>query len=456
MTFRARIAAVLLGACALAGHAHAETSVLKNFTLIDGTGRRPAPHSALIITDGRISWTGPSSALKAPAGATVSDLGGRYVIPGLIDNHVHLALVDGLKQDIKYYTRQRVEDQLRLYAAYGVTSVQVLGTDKDLIYDVRRDQRARPPRMARVFTAGRGVVFQGSYGGIAGLPQSVATPAEAVRMVDRQADNGADVIKLWMDDELGSIKVRMPYAVSKAVIDEGHKRHLKVLAHVFYLDNAKELVREGIDGFAHEVRDQPVDPALVDAMKAHGTWQMAATLSREASFTYPTLPFLDDPFFSRGVSPEVLAELKSPARGRTLAASPHFKLYGPIFQRAMDNFRREAQAGVRYGMGTDSGPSGRFPGYFAHWELELMVKAGLTPLQALTAATSANAEFMGAKDLGSIAPGKQADLVVLDQDPTTDIRNTRTIRAVYVAGQPVTTIWSTCVGRPAPACGSAH
>lgn len=457
MTRLAKLAAAMTLIWALAATPTlASVAVLKNFTLIDGTGRPAKPNSALIIDGGRIRWVGPAAELKVPLGARVSDLRGEYVIPGLIDNHVHLALVDGLKQDIKYYTRSNVEKQLRLYAAYGITTVQVLGTDKELIYDVRARERASAaPGMARVFTAGRGVVFQGSYGGVAGLPASVATPAEAVKMVDRQADNGADLIKFWMDDELGSYSVRMPYAVSQAIINEAHKRGLKVVAHVFYLDNAKELVREGVDGFAHEIRDRPVDPALLNAMKAKGVWQMAATLSREASFTYAKLPFLDDPFFSRGVSPEVLTELNSPARARKLAASPNFPRYKTIFDLAMSNFARQSKAGIRYGMGTDSGPSGRFPGYFAHWELELMVRAGLTPLQALTAATGANAEFMGAKDLGTIEPSKRADLVVLDKDPLADIRNTRSIRAVYIGGEPVTTIWSTCVGRPLAACAKS-
>ncbi|MGC1305108.1 MAG: amidohydrolase family protein [Caulobacteraceae bacterium] len=453
MKFSKRLIATALAALVLpAAAARAETTVLKNFTLIDGTGRRPVSGAAMVIQDGRVQWVGPAAKLKVPSGAQALDLGGKYVIPGLIDDHVHLALVNGLKQDLRYYTRQNLDAQLKIYAAYGITSVQVLGTDKDMIYDLVREQHARQPAEARVFTAGRGVVFQGSYGGIAGLPQSVSTPDEARRMVDRQVANGADLIKLWMDDELGTIKVRMPYAVSKAVIDEGHKHHLKVVAHVFYLDNAKELVREGIDGFAHEVRDQPVDQALVDGMKARGTWQMAATLSREASFIYSRLPFLNDPFFSRGVTPDVLAELASPARQQKLAGGPHFKQYGPIFDRAMANFRNEAAAGVKYGMGTDSGPTGRFPGYFAHWEMQLMVRAGLTPMQALTAATRDNAVFMGAKDLGTLEPGKQADLVVLDKDPLADIANTRTIRAVYIAGRAAPTIWSTCVGRPATAC----
>jgi imidazolonepropionase-like amidohydrolase len=191
-------------------------------------------------------------------------------------------------------------------------------------------------------------------------------------------------------------------------------------------------------------------------MKAKKIWQLAATLSREASFTYDLLPFVDDAFFSRGVTPEVVAALKDPARRKRLTAAPLFPKYGPTLTMAMANFGRQAKAGVRYGMGTDSGPSARFPGYFAHWELELMVKAGVTPLQALTAATSANAEFMGAKDIGSIQPGKWADVLVLDRDPTKDIRNTRSIHEVLIAGEPMPTIWQTCAGRPASACGTSR
>jgi len=448
---------VLLGAMMLAGAlgggaARSETVVLRHVTLFDGTGRAPVADSALVIEDGRVRWVGRSAQLKVPAGAKVEDLPGKFVMPGIIDNHVHLGLVDGITQDLKYYSRESVEKQLHLYAAYGVTSVQVLGTDKDLIFGIRNAERAGRPDMARVYTAGQGVVFKGSYGGVAGLDQSVATPAEAVAMVDAEKAKGVDLVKLWMDDEFGTISKRMPYTISKPVIDEAHKDGLKAVAHIFYYDNAAELAREGVNGFAHEIRDRPVDAALIASMKAHDTWQMAATLSREASFTTTLLPFVDDPFFARGVTPEVIAALKSPERRKKLAAAPNFAKYGPTFRLAMQNFAREAKGGVRYGMGTDSGPSARFPGYFAHWELELMVKAGITPLQALTAATGTNAGFMGAKDIGTLQPGKWADLLVLDKSPIADIRNTRTIRQVFVAGKPVPTIWQTCTGRPEAAC----
>jgi len=456
-SFRQRsLAGTMLALAAMVpAAAQAETTVLTHFTLIDGTGRAPAADQSLVMTDGRITWVGKSTALKAPVGAATEDLTGKYLLPGLIDSHVHLGLVDGIKQDLKYQTPDSIETQLHLYAAYGITSVQTLGTEQDLIFPIRNAERATRPDMARVFTVGQGVVFKGSYGGVPGLDQSVATPQEARRMVDAQVAKGADAIKLWVDDEFGTISSRMPAEISSAVIDQAHRDRKKAIAHVFYYDNAAELTREGVDAFGHEIRDRRADPGLLARMKAKGVWQIAATLSREASFTYTTLPFLDDPFFSRGVTPAVLTELRSPARAQKLAAAPSFAKYAPTLQLAMENFAAEAKAGIPYGMGTDSGPTARFPGYFAHWELELMVKAGITPLQALTAATGRNAEFLGANDIGTVQPGKYADLLILDADPLTDIRNTRTIHEVFIAGRKMPTIWQTCVGREAAACGSA-
>lgn len=452
-TIAIRIAALALASICNGGAAKAADIVaLRHFTMIDGTGAPPVRDAALIMTDGRISWVGTSARLKLPKGATVEDLTGQFVMPGIIDNHVHIGQTHGLDQKAAYYTADNIRAQLRLYAAYGVTAVQSLGTDQDAAFAVRQAEREGCPAMARLFTAGLGVVYDHGYGGLPGLPQRVDTPEEARQLVEAQKAKGADLIKLWMDDGFGDIPKLMPYDISKAVIDEAHKDGLKAVAHVFYRDSAGEMVDEGLDGFAHEIRDKPIDDTFVAAMKRHGTWQMAATLSREAGFTYTTLPFLDDPFFTRGIAPEAVATLKSESHRKALADAPHFGMYAGVFRLATANFMREVKGGIRYGMGTDSGLGERFPGYFAHWELELMVKAGLTPLQALTAATGTNAEFMGARDIGTIAPGKEADLLVLDKSPLKDIRNTRAIARVYVGGRPVPTIWQTCFGRPSGGC----
>ena len=427
-------------------------TVLTNFTLIDGTGRQPVEQSALIMDAGRITWVGPAAQVKAPANANVVDLTGKYLLPGLIDSHVHLGLVHDVAQDIKFYTRESVEDQLRTYAAYGVTAVQVLGTDKDVIFGVRNALRAKPNKMARLFTSGQGLVFKGSYGGVPNLNVPVGTVEEARKAVDEQAAKGVDFIKLWVDDEFGDIPTRMPADISKAIIDQAHKHKLRAIAHIFYIDNARTLVAQGVDGFAHSVRDQPVDQALLDAMKKQGTSQVASTLSREASFTYVELPFVDDPFFNRAITPAALATLKSDERHKKLAAGKHFSEYPGVLKTAIANAGREYKAGINMGVGTDSGPSARFAGHFLHWELQLMVQAGMTPLQVLSAATGNNAKLIGAKDLGTVEAGKAADLLVLNANPLADIKNTRAIHSVYVAGESAPTIWSLCVGRQAGQC----
>jgi imidazolonepropionase-like amidohydrolase len=428
-------ALLLLAAFLPAASLHAEVKVLKNFTLIDGTGRSPLPAAAMIIENGRIKWVGAASQLKSPASAEVVDLSNRYVMPGIINLHGHLGNTVGLEQDAKFFTRENVEKNLKTYASYGVTSVVSMGTDQDLIFKMRDEQRAGRPSETRIFTAGQGLILKGGYGGIAGVNQGVSSVAEVEPAVAEQAKKKVDLIKLWMDDHLGTQK-KMPYDIGQAIIESAHRHNLQAAAHIFYLEDAKALVDFGVDGLAHSVRDKPVDDALIAAMKKHRAWQMAATLSREASmFIYAHgAPFLNDPFFTRGVSKTVLETLKSPAYQKKITADPEFERYRGFFETAKKNLKTLADAGVKYGMGTDTGPPGRFPGYFEHWEMELMVEAGLTPSQVITAATRNGAEFLHAKDLGTLEAKKWADLIVLDRNPLDDIKNTRTIEAVYIAG----------------------
>lgn len=428
------LVALLLGASLLRG----EIKVLKNFTLIDGSGRQPLAGAAMILDAGRIVWVGPVGQLKAPSGAQTVDLSGKYVMPGIINLHGHLGNTVDLTQDAKFFTRENVEKNLRTYASFGVTSVLSMGTDQDLIFQIRDRQRAGRPSMTRVFTAGQGFIFKGGYGGIAGVNQGVASVREVEPAVAAQSRKKVDIIKFWMDDELGKFP-KMPYPIAKAIIEDAHHHHLRVTAHIFYLRDAKRLADYGVDGLAHSVRDMPVDQTLIDSMKKHGVWQMAATLSREASmFIYASpAPFLSDPFFTRGVSPAVIETLRSPPFQKTISSGPHFKEYPGFLGTAMKNLKTLVDAGVKYGFGTDTGPPGRFPGYFEHWEMELMVEAGLTPMQVLTAATRNAAEFLGAKDLGTLERSKWADLIVLDQSPLDDIKNTRTISEVYIAGNRV-------------------
>jgi len=417
----------------------AEVKVLKSFTLIDGNGGAPIANAAMIVNNGRIEWIGPAAQLKSPAGAEVIDLPGKYIMPGIINLHGHLGATIDLKQSADNETEANVEKNLKTYASYGVTSVLSMGTDKNFVIGMRDKQRASGrPGETRIFTAGLGFVYKGGYGGLAGVTGEVSTNADVDAEVAKLAAKKVDIIKLWMDDHLGEQK-KMPYNIGKAIIEDAHKDNLQAAAHIFYLADAKQLVNYGVNGLAHSVRDKPIDQELIDSMKKHGTWQLAATLSREASmFIYAKAPpFAGDPFFTRGVSASVVSTLKNPEYQKTMAADPHFAHYREFLETAEKNLKKLADSGVKYGFGTDSGPPGRFPGYFEHWEMELMVEAGLTPAQVIQAATKSAAEFLKAKDLGALEKSRWADMIVLGKNPLEDIGNTRSIEAVYIAGNRV-------------------
>ena len=420
----------------------ADVRVLRGFTLIDGTGRAPARNSAMVVDAGRITWIGPASSLKSPAGAEVVDLTGRFVMPGIVDLHGHLGITVGMTQDAKQYSRQTVEHDLKTYASYGVTTVLSLGLDGDLIFDIRDQQRVSRPTMTRVYTAGQGFAYNGGIGGAISFPGVAGavfnTVSDVEPAVAEQARKHVDVIKFWTDDNFGKAK-RMPNDISKEIIESAHRHGLRAVAHVFYLEDAKRLTDFGVDGLAHIVRDQAVDQELISSMKRHNTWLAASTLTREVALSaYAKTPdFISDPFFTRGVTADVINTLSSAEYQKRIASDPNLAKYPQSLAIGKKNLKALADGGVRYGIGTDTGVPGRFQGYFEHVELQEMVEAGLTPMQVIVAATKSGAEFLKAKDLGTLQVGKWADLIVLAKNPLDDIKNTRTITDVYIAGNTI-------------------
>ena len=192
---------------------------------------------------------------------------------------------------------------------------------------------------------------------------------------------------------------------------------------------------EPLDGIWRKT--QEVDAELITALKKNKVTAVG-TISRERSlFAYASGPeWLDDPFFTKSTTPEVIRELKSGAFRKNQASDPAaLDLHRRAFDMDVRNLKRLADAGVRIGFGADSGQPGRFPGFFEHWEMELMVQAGLTPMQVIQSFSRNAAEALGVTSLGTIEPGKAADLIVLDRDPLKDIRNTRAIHAVYLGGR---------------------
>jgi imidazolonepropionase-like amidohydrolase len=246
------------------------------------------------------------------------------------------------------------------------------------------------------------------------------------------------MVKIWVDDHWGHYQKIRP-ELYRAIIEEAHKQNLRVMAHLFYLADAKGLVDAGLDGMAHSIRDREVDEALIKKLKETGTFAVATLTREESTFVYAEPPaFLDDPFFSKWTEPEVIKTLKDPAWGKKVKADPDFAKYPGQLKMGQKNLKKLFDAGVKLGFGTDTGPPARFQGYFEHRELELMTQAGLTPAQALRIATLGSAECLRLdRDFGSLEPGKRADLILLDADPLEDILNSRKINKVWIGGREV-------------------
>ena len=421
--------------------ASADVVVLKGATIIDGTGRAPQQNGVLVLDGERILAVGASAKVKVPRHARVLDLTGRTIMPGIINAHGHVGLVAGGQNRADAYTRENVQAQLLQYERYGVTSVLTLGLNRDLVYELRDEQRRGAVPGASLFTAGRGIGAPDGAPPVPVAPDQVyrpTTPTEAVAAVQETAAHKPDFVKIWVDDVFGKFP-KMEPAVFKAVIEAAHAAGIKVASHVFYLADAKAVIENGVDALAHSVRDQPVDDELVAMMKKRGTFYVA-TLNVDASFFAladdPAL--LDDPFLTSALAPESVQQFRSPEYRAKVAADPNVPKARAALANGMRNLKTLHDAGVHLAFGTDSGANpARIPGWAEHRELELMVRAGLSPMDALVAATRGSASMLGASDRGTLQNGKRADFIVLQANPLEDIRNTRKLVSVWHAGREI-------------------
>ncbi len=438
--------AIVTGAlCGAAMPAHAQSqppaTAIEHVRLIDGTGR-PARTDVTVVVQGLLIQSirnATPDQKTLPLGAKVVDAHGETMMPGLINAHGHLALENGTANSGSYYTEPHVMAELRQYEHYGVLDMLSLGINRDLVYAIRAQQAAGNLDGATVFVADRGI---GVPKGAPAVPHAgdqlyqPATPDEARRDVDAAAQRHTNFIKVWVDDDHGKLPKMSP-EIYTAVIDEAHKNQIPVAAHMYTLADAKALVAAGVDVLAHSVRDQRVDRALIIAMKQHGTFYIPTLTVDESFFVFADHPeLLNDPFLIRATTAAELAKLRGAEYRRSVEADPQTEQHRKDFAMAKTNLKLMYAAGVRVGFGTDSGANPlRIPGYAEHRELQLMVDAGLTPMQAIECATATNAKLLGIDhQTGTLAPGMKADFLLLDADPAVNITGTRKMVSIWHNG----------------------
>jgi imidazolonepropionase-like amidohydrolase len=373
-------------------------TVFEGARVIIGDGSTPIEDAAFVVEAGRFGQIGRRGEVQVPAGAARVDLTGKTVMPAIVDTHTHMPT-----------TREALVDRLQQKAYYGVGAVASLGQDTgDVAFQLREEV---VPNGALLRTAGRGITMPEP--GRTEAPYWVTNEAEARKAVQELAARKVDLVKIWVDDRGGKYKKLGPDLYGP-IIDEAHKNGLRVTAHIFTLDDAKGLLRAGLDAFAHSVRDRDIDEEGLALFKQRADLVVA-----------PNLP-------DRGVAAD-MSWLGDSVPADELKKLQEGAIDRPEAQRAFGiqarNLAKIHAAGIKIVLGSDGG----IP-WIHHVEMADMVSAGMTPSDVIVAATKNSAEFLRLDDAGTVAAGKRADFLVLDANPLDDITNTRKIAGVYLRG----------------------
>ena len=408
--------------------------------LIDGTGAPPVADSVVVIRDGRIESAGPRGTTPVPAGAETLDVTGKTIIPGLVNLHVHYR--EGPEE---------IERQFRSQLYYGVTTARSIGSDSPERVAFLLEANAGRPDFPRAYTAGLGFSRPGGFNATGRIAPE--TEEEARAMVRDQIALGVHFIKMWVN-EVAEPDLKITPEIRTAIIDEALRNGALPVAHIDDEADGRQLVEAGLRDFLHSTvltfgpgAGVPVD----DPEPSQEFIQMC--LDNGVSFT-PTLSIvqnnwhfaehpelLDDPALRAAFdtyNPDALAGWDDPARRAEVVDAPGFEDRKAAFQQVQDFVNTMHDAGVKIALGNDAGTPNVPFGWGMHHEMELYVEAGLTPMDAIVAATATGAGQMppvGEADFGTLEAGQVADLVVLNADPLADIRNTLEIDRVMRLGQ---------------------
>ena len=411
---------------------------------------------AFVVDDGIVTAIGALAEIEHPPGAERYNLSEHTVVPFLHNVHGHVGYLDRFgEMSAEEYTRENILVDLDRYLYYGVGSVAVLGSDRDdTTIQIRGEQQSGELTTARILTAGRGITARNGFPlriePLSEVPYQVASEDEARAAVQELAAQGVDFVKVWVDDDRRvsgqvyrfgqltnqySTVTKLSPALYGAIIDEAHQNNLRVVAHVRYLADAKSLVDAGIDGLVHSIRDRAVDDALIQTMLENDVFYVPTLTAHESTFVYADEPdWLREGSLRESVSGAIIGRLSSRGIVGTMQQDPNLTILRGEFETAMANFKTIYDAGVSVGLGTDSGGTHRFPGFFEHRELELMVQAGLSPLEAITVGTQNSARLLGLEDTGTLEVGMRGDFIIVPDDPLTNITETRNIAAVFMGG----------------------